>query len=183
MRISSRIIASTCPVRYTIGMRSKTGFRIAGCKPIGLVFALVLFVMQVYPAFGACLCPYEAQEAVEISASSEAAPSCRSAAPATREEMDSGTDRCSREVDSGGSNSRISRDECCGVEGGWTPPLSASLSRTVEVRPAFDAMSWIYSEDAGALFPRFDRLARGTNAGFHGGPSTTIYLLNASLLI
>ena len=166
-------------------MSGNARFRIASRKPIGWVFAFVLSVTQVYPAFGACLCLHDPLETVEVSAPAEIAPSCHSAAaaPATREETDSGGSRCTKEADGGGSTAGISRDECCGAGGGWTSPLPASLSRTVEVRPVFDAMPWSGSEDAGTLFPRFDRLTRGTEPGIHAGFSTTIYLLNASLLI
>ena len=173
-----------CFVRYTVDMSGNARSRIASRKPIGWVFAFVLSVTQVYPAFGACLCLHGPQETVEVSAPAEVAPSCRLAArqPAAREEMDCGSGNCAQEA-GGGSSAGISRDECCGAGSAWTSPLPASLSRTVEVRPVFEAMPWSGSEDAGTLFPRFDRLNRGTEPGIHAGFSTTIYLLNASLLI
>ena len=185
IRNDSEIIASRRSVRYTIRMSSKAGFRITSYKPIGWVFAFVLSVTQVYPAFGVCICLREARETIEVSISSDDPPSCRSAAawPALREEMDSGSGQCSKKVDRGDSNTRISRDDCCGIDSGWIPPLQASLSRTVEVRPVFDAMTWTCSENAGTQIPRPDRLALGGHSGIHAGIGTTLYLLNASLLI
>lgn len=172
-------------MRYTVIMSGKTAFRIAGCKPIGWVFAFVLGVTQMYPAFGACICLREAQETAEVSISSEDTSSCRLAArqPVTREEMDCGSGHCSQDAGRTCAPPRISRDNCCGADSGWTPPLPASVSRTVEVRPVFDAMPWTRSEEAGKLSPRFDRLAWGTDAGIHVGFGAAIYLLNASLLI
>ncbi len=150
---------------------------------MGWAFAFVLCLTQVYPAFGACLCLHETQEPIEVSASTELSPSCHSVAPATREETDSGSGHCSQQAHGGDSGTGIFPDQCCGTDGDWTSPLPASLSRTVEVRPVFDAMPWSGSEDAGTPFPRFDRLTRGTDAGIHAGFNTTIYLRNASLLI
>ncbi len=166
-RIVSKIIASMCSLRYTIGMGSKTGFRIAGGKPIGWVFAFVLSFTQVYPAFGACLCLDEGREIVEISTPSEDALSCHwaGARPATREEMASGS------------------GDCCGADSGRTPPLPASPSRSVEIRPAFDAKAWSCSGDTGTLVPRFEGLTRGPEPGIPTGFGTTLYLFNASLLI
>ncbi len=184
-RIVSKMIASMSSVRYTIGMGSKSGSRIAGCKPIGLAFAFILSVTQVYPAFGACLCLYETQEIVKISTPSEDAPSCHSAAAgsAMRDEMDSVNGYCAQEADLSGSNTRISPDDCCGAESGWVPPLPASVSRTVEIRPAFDAMASSCSGDTGTVVPRFEGLTRGPEPGIRTGFGTTLYLLNASLLI
>ena len=185
IRNDSEIIASRRSVRYTISMSSKAGFRITSYKPIGWVFAFVLSVTQVYPAFGVCICLREARETIEVSISSDDPPSCRSAAawPATREETDSGSGRCSKETDPGDSNTRISRDDCCGVDGGWTPPLPASLSRTVEIRPEFDAMPWIRTEETCTLVRRIEGLTRDSGPGIHTGSGTTLYLINASLLI
>lgn len=153
-------------MRYTIAMSRKLGLKVAGCKPIGWVFAFVLSVTQVYPAFGACLCLDEGREIVEILTPCEEAHSCHSAAarPATPEEMDS------------------SSSDCCRADSGWTPPLPASISRLVEIRPAFDAMAWSCSGDTGTPIPRMEGLTRGPEPGI---PSfrATLYLFNASLLI
>ncbi len=172
-----------CSLGYTVDMGIRTGFRITNRKRMGWAFAFVLCLTQVYPAFGACLCLHATQEPIEVSASTELSPSCHPVAPATREETDSGSRHCTQQAHGGDSGTGISRDECCGADGGWTSPLPASLSRTVEVRPVFDAMPWTCSENAGTQIPRPDRLALGGHSGIHAGVGTTLYLLNASLLI
>ena len=115
-------------MRYTVIMSGKTAFRIAGCKPIGWVFAFVLGITQMYPAFGACICLREAQETAEVSISSEDTSSCRLAArqPVTREEMDCGSGHCSQDAGRTCAPPRISRDNCCGAGGAWTSPVPAS---------------------------------------------------------
>lgn len=174
-----------CSLGYTVDMGIRTGFNIASRKRMGWVFALVLCLTQVYPAFGACLCLHEAQEVVETSAATEVVPSCHStaAAPVAREEMDSGSGHCADEADGADSTTGVSRDQCCGADSGWTSPLPAFVSRTIEVRPVFDAMPSTCSEYPATLFPRFDRLARGSEPGAHAGHGTALYLLNTSLLI
>lgn len=150
---------------------------------MGWAFAFVLCLTQVYPAFGACLCLHETQEAIEAPVSTDGAPSCYSVTSAAQEETDSGSRHCTQEADGSGSGTGISPDQCCGADGGWTSPPPASMSRTVEDRPVFDAMPWTCSENAGTQIPRPDRLALGGHSGIHAGVGTTLYLLNASLLI
>lgn len=172
-----------CSLGYTVDMGIRTGFRIAIRKRMGWAFAFVLCLTQVYPAFGACLCLHETQEAIEAPVSTDGAPSCYSVTSAAQEETDSGSRHCTQEADGSGSGTGISPDQCCGADGGWTSPPPASMSRTVEDRPVFDAMPWTCSENAGTQIPRPDRLALGGHSGIHAGVGTTLYLLNASLLI
>lgn len=172
-----------CSLGYTVDMGIRTGFRIASRKRMGWAFAFVLCLTQVYPAFGACLCLHETQEAIEAPVSTDGAPSCYSVTSAAQEETDSGSRHCTQEADGSGSGTGISPDQCCGADGGWTSPPPASMSRTVEDRPVFDAMPWTCSENAGTQIPRPDRLALGGHSGIHAGVGTTLYLLNTSLLI
>lgn len=168
---------------YNISMRSKAASILAGHRLSGCLFALVLGLGQVYPAFASCICLDEGASAPEVLVVTGDMPSCH-ADPAeslpreTAEETD--TKGCTSESH---RTAGVSSEACCVSIVLWASEVQAAVSRNVETSSSLDAMYIVSAEDAGRRFVRSTGNSRLSEVGALNRERPPLYLVNASLLI
>lgn len=167
---------------YNISMRSRTVSRFAGHKLSGRLFAFVLSLAQVYPAFATCLC-LEVAPTLQATVAAENFPACHidpgeENPQESAEEMDS--ESCTTQTR---QVAGLSSQTCCGSIAIWASEVRASISRNVETRSSLDAMYIAFAEDTGRHLVRSARSAPLSEAGVFHCEAPPLYLSNASLLI
>ena len=145
----------------------------------------ILSLAQVYPAFGACLCAHETPEPAELSADAGTTPACHAAPDQADARVEVAPDStCSSgDVEPAGTELQISCNDCCEALIGWTPPALASVSRAMEIRSGFDAISWDLARGSISPFPRLEGLSPAPELSTLTRNHPTLYLINVSLLM
>ena len=163
-------------------MRRNSAASFTGYRLRAGLFAFVLSLAQVYPAFATCICLPKQGQKPEIVAA-ESVPACHTNVDAaipqqTAEAMDSKS--CTPETHQAAG---LSSETCCVSVAVWTSGLSASLSRSVETRSSHDAVQVAYLGDgAKRVSPGVGNI-RPPEVGEFNYEVPPLYLSNASLLI
>lgn len=177
-----RTLRLSSTLGYNISMRRKKVYRFTGYRLSGCLFAFVLSLAQVYPAFAACICLPEAEPTFEVAVPADDLPACHTdpgeANPQeSAEEMD--PESCTTVTH---QVAGFSSETCCFSLAIYASEIRASI-RYVETRSSLDAAPVVSVEDRGQRVTRSAGYLRPPEVGEFNRERPPLYLSNASLLI